>query len=295
MAANPTITNLDYVQTQTVRRAQSNRWVSWMILLFLAVLLLIMLFPIILITVNSFKTEIEYYADGPFALPQSFSLETIQSAWERTDYTTKLLNSFFISTSVALLAMAISVINAYALVMGKMKAKAALLIFFLMAITLPNESLIYPLYYFFKLIRLYDTKLSIILITATIHSAYGTYLLTSVLSTFNVEVIEAAMIDGCNKVQLLLRIVVPLNRPTLSLMFVFFFIWTWNDFFLPLVFLISNDNQTVPLAMALARNETGKVITTQSATALLGIVPCIIFFLLFQRTLARGTMAGSVK
>jgi raffinose/stachyose/melibiose transport system permease protein len=128
-----------------------------------------------------------------------------------------------------------------------------------------------------------------------LNSAFGTYLLASVFTTFPRELTEAALIDGANKLQLLWRIVVPVSAPSLAVLFVFFFIWTWNEFFLPLIFLISNSNQTVPLAIALARGERGMVITTQSAAALLGVLPCIIFFFLFQRTLARGVTAGAVK
>ncbi|MCB0214310.1 MAG: carbohydrate ABC transporter permease, partial [Anaerolineae bacterium] len=151
------------------------------------------------------------------------------------------------------------------------------------------------LYYLFNQIDLYNTRLSIILITAALHTAFGTYLLSSVFRTFNQDILESARLDGCNKLQLLLRIVIPLSWPTLSVLFVFFFIWTWNDFFLPLIFLISNDNQTVPIAMALARGERGMVITIQSAAAFLGVFPAFIFFLLFQRTLTKGIMSGSSK
>jgi raffinose/stachyose/melibiose transport system permease protein len=135
----------------------------------------------------------------------------------------------------------------------------------------------------------------VILTTAVLNSAFGTYLLASVFTTFPRELTEAALIDGANKLQLLWRIVVPVSAPSLAVLFVFFFIWTWNEFFLPLIFLISNGNQTVPLAIALARGERGMVITTQSAAALLGVLPCIIFFFLFQRTLTRGVTAGAVK
>ena len=106
---------------------------------------------------------------------------------------------------------------------------------------------------------------------------------------------EAAIIDRYNKLQLLIKIVVPINMPSLSVLFVFFFIWTWNDLFTPLIFLISNAKQTVPLAMALARAEHNVTITLQSSAALLGILPCIIFFILFQRTLTKGITAGSIK
>ena len=123
----------------------------------------------------------------------------------------------------------------------------------------------------------------------------NTYLLTSVFKAFPRELIEAAMIDGAGHFKLLWRMVVPIALPSLSVLFVFFFIWSFNEFFVPLIFLVSNDNQTVPLAIALAKSERGVVITLQSAASLLGILPCIIFFIVFQRTLTRGVTAGAVK
>lgn len=271
------------------------RVVDLIALVALIALLLLMLFPVFIVTINSFKTENEYYANGPLALPESLNMEVITGTWERTEYTVKLGNSIIISTSVAVLATVLSLFNAFALGIGRIRFRGALLVLFLLAITLPPESLAYPLYYLVKALGLYDTKLSLIIITAAFHSAYGTYLLASVLRSFNKEFIEAGIIDGCSKIQLLFRIVLPLNAPALSVLFVFFFIWTWNDFFLPLIFLVSSGNQTVPVALALARNERNLVITTQSAAALLGILPCILFFILFQRTMARGITAGSLK
>ena len=278
-----------------VRRSAQNRFVGNLPLVLLTSLLVIMLIPLLLVTINSFKTEAEYYATGPFGLPQSFSLDVLQTTWARTGYTMKLINSTIISVATALLATALSFLNAYALGIGRVRARSWIIIFFLLAITLPAEALVYPLYYFFNQIGLYNTRLAVILVTAALHTAFGTYLLTSVLSSFNRELIEAAVLDGCNKLQLLLRIIVPLTAPTLSVLFVFFFIWTWNDFFLPLIFLISNEKQTVPVAMALARGERGMVITMQSAAGLLGLVPPLIFFFLFQRTLTRGILAGGSK
>jgi len=97
------------------------------------------------------------------------------------------------------------------------------------------------------------------------------------------------------RTRLLFSIVVPLSIPVLSVLFVFFFIWTWNAFFLPLIFLISSAKYTVPLAVALTEGEYNTVITTQSAGALLGILPCILFFVIFQRTLTKGITLGSIK
>ncbi len=255
----------------------------------------LMLFPFFMIAINSFKTETEYLANGPFSLPESLNLGALRETWVKTDYSTKLVNSLVISVGTAVLAVFLSLFNAFAIGIGKIKGRTFYLLFFLMAMTLPVESLVYPLYYLFKQIGLYNSRLGVIIVTAALHTAFGTYLLTSVFRSFNKDLLESARLDGCNKLQLLFKIIVPLNMPTLSVLFVFFFIWTWNDFFLPLIFLISNANQTVPIAMALARGERGMVITTQSAAAFLGVVPALLFFILFQRTLTKGIMAGATK
>ena len=254
-----------------------------------------MIFPLILITITSLKTEDEYYANGPLALPQTINLDTLDYTWKSTNYTRLLINSAIISVSAAVLAVAVSLLNAFALGIGKIKGRALLLIFFMMAMTLPGEALIYPAYYFFKAIKLYDNLLSVILLEAALSASFGTYLLTSILRSFDKEILEAAMIDGCNKFQLLTYIIFPLTLPSLSVLLVFFFVGTWNDFFIPLIMLISSKNYTVPVAMALARGEHNVTVTFQSSAALLGLIPCIIFFILFQRSLTRGITAGSLK
>lgn len=264
-------------------------------LIALSALLLVMVFPLIMITITSFKTETEYYANGPLSLPERINLDIIIGTWERTEYTGKLVNSTIVSATTALLATGLSLLNAFALGIGKIKGRALILLFFMLAMTLPGEALIYPLYYFFKLTHLYDTLASVILASTVLSASFGTYLLTSVFSSFDKEITEAAMIDGCNKVRLLFNIVLPISLPALSVLFVLFFVGTWNDFFLSLILLISSRNYTVPVAMALARGERNLVITTQSAAALLGILPCLIFFAIFQRTLTRGVTAGSIK
>jgi raffinose/stachyose/melibiose transport system permease protein len=254
-----------------------------------------MLFPLVLIVLSSFKSETEYSLNGPLALPQGLNFDALVHTWQNTDYPLKLWNSLTISLITAVLATALSLCNAFALGIGKIKGRSLFLIFFLLAITLPSEALVYPLYYFFKTVGLYDSQLSVILITATLHSAFGTYLMTTILGAFPRELLEAARLDGATKFQMLGRIIIPLSIPSLSVLFVFFFIWTYNDFFMPLIFLISNSKQTVPLAMLTAQGEHSAVITTQAAAALLGILPCLIFFIIFQRTLTRGVAVGSIK
>ncbi len=105
----------------------------------------------------------------------------------------------------------------------------------------------------------------------------------------------AARIDGATKWQILWRIVVPVSRPTLGMLLVFFFVWTWNEFLLPLVMLISNDNQTVSVALGVLQGQRLMDATMTNAAALLGLLPALVFFLPFQRTLTRGIAVGAVK
>lgn len=276
-----------------VRR--SNGLVPYLTLIGLIVLLLIMLSPFAIVVVNAFKAPQEYAANGPISLPSGIYTQGLVDFWNRVDFTTKLVNSTVISLSVAVLGVCLSLLNAFALGIGRVRGRVWFLVFFMIANTLPHESLAYPLYYFAKFFKIYDTQFAVILIFTVIQSAFGTYLLSSVFSTFPREMVEAATVDGCNKLQLLFRVVAPISLPSLSVLFVFFFIWTWNEFFLPLIMLISNGKQTVPLAIATLQGQHNMDATTTSASALLGILPCIIFFFLFQRTLTRGITAGSIK
>jgi raffinose/stachyose/melibiose transport system permease protein len=87
-----------------------------------------------------------------------------------------------------------------------------------------------------KQVHLYDTQLAVIIIFTVIHSAFGTYLLSSVYANFPTALLDAAAVDGAGKWRTLWRVVVPVSRPTLSVLLTYFFIWIWNKFFLPLIF-----------------------------------------------------------
>ncbi|GAA4583227.1 carbohydrate ABC transporter permease [Planotetraspora phitsanulokensis] len=267
----------------------------WAVLAALVVLAVAMVSPFVIVTLNAFKSPAEYSAGGPLSLPKGLYLDGIIDFWNRVDFGEKFLNSLLISGAVAIAAVVLSVLNAYALGIGRVRGRLWILVLFLVANTLPQESLVYPLYYLSKEVGLYDSKLAVILIFTVIQAAFGTYLLSSVLGQFPREILEAASIDGAGKWRALSRIVVPISRPTLSVLVIFFFIWTWNEFFLPLIFLISNDNQTVPVALGVLQGEKMMDATMSSASALLGIVPAVAFFLIFQRTLTRGVTVGAIK
>ncbi len=268
---------------------------SYAVLAAIAVFVLAFLAPFAVILLNSFKTSADFRAHGSLSWPTEWNWSIIADVWERVGFTQKLLNSVQISLGVVLIAVLFALFNAYAIGIGRVRWRTAFLVFFLGVNVLPQEGLVYPIYYLFKEMGLYDGKLGYTILVGITYSAFGTYLLSSVFSSFPRELIEAASMDGAGRWTILWRIVLPMSWPTLSVMCVFFFVWSWNEFLYPLVLLISNDNQTVPLGLSVMQGQYTSDPTAMSAAALLGVVPMIVFFLIFQRSLTRGMTAGAVK
>lgn len=298
-----TVDNTLTVSSESVRSGQPRlrrhrtrrRPADWVILVAAIVIGVLIAAPVLIILVNSFKSPSDYASNGPLSWPTQLYFDGIVKFWNTVNFPLKIWNSVFISGAVAVLAVLVSVMNAYALGIGRVRGRTWIIVLFLLANLLPQESLLYPLYNMSKAVGLYDSQWAVIIIFVVIQSAFGTYLMASVFGTFPKEMLEAASLDGASRLQILWRVVVPISRPTLSVLLIFFFIWTWNEFLIPLTFLVSNDNQTVPIAISLLQGDRIMDVTTTSASALLGLIPTLIFFLIFQRTLTRGITAGAVK
>lgn len=268
---------------------------DWTIVVIAILVGFVIVVPLLIILINAFKSPTDYARSGPLTLPANLYFDGIVNFWNRVNFSEKLWNSFLISSVVAIAAVLISLLNSFAIGIGRVRGRTWVIILFLVANMLPQEALLYPLYYMFKQVGLYDNVWSVIIIFTVTQSAFGTYLLSSVFGTFPREVLEAASMDGASRWQILWRVIAPITRPTLSVLIIFFFIWTWNEFLIPLTFLVSNANQTVPVAIAVLQGDRIMDVTTTSAAALLGLIPTLVFFLIFQRTLTRGITAGAIK
>lgn len=270
-------------------------WGDWMALILLIVGALIMLFPIIILTMNAFKTIGDYNATGPLSLPAHPTMSGIVGFWKMSDFPVKLGNSLLISLIVAVLGVVLSVLNSFALGIGKVKGNRWIILAIMLANMMPQEALLFPLYTMFKHIGLYNTQWAIVVIFTIIQSAYGTYLLSSVYGTFPEAILEAATLDGATRWETLIKVVLPISWSTISVLFVFFFVWTWNEYMIPMAFLMDDNVQTVPLALATLQGQHTMDATTLAAASLLSIIPTIIFFIIFQRKLNQGIVAGAVK
>jgi raffinose/stachyose/melibiose transport system permease protein len=286
-APNPT-------RPRTARRRRP-RPLRWAILAAAVVVALVMLAPLVLLVLNAFKTGGDYSAHGPLALPTEWSLKSFQDYLDRVDFLRALWNSVVIATLVALLGTLVSLLSAYAIGVGRVRGSTALLAVFLLATMLPQEALIYPLFYGAQATGTFNTVWSVIIVFTVLQAAFGTYLLSSVMSTLPSSLLEAAALDGAGRWRILWSVVYPVMRPTLSVLMVFFFVWTWNEFYIPLILLSDQSVQTVPIALATLQGQNSIDITSLNAGSLLSLLPTLVFFIIFQRTLSRGVTVGSVK
>lgn len=283
------------ISTRIPRARKIRTGGDWLILVFLIVGGLVMLFPFIVLLLNAFKTTAQYNSSGPLSIPTELQFDGLMKFWNRVNYPEKLWNSVWTSGLVAVLAVILSMFNAFALGIGRVKGRRWIILLIMLANMLPQEAMLYPLYIMFKEIGLYNSQWAVVIIFTVIQSAFGTYLLSSVYGTFPPAILEAATIDGANRWTIFTKIVYPISKPTLSVMLVFFFIWTWNEYMIPMAFLIDNNTQTIPIAVASLSGDRLMDVTTIAAASLISIVPTLVFYLIFQRTLARGITTGAVK
>ncbi|WP_251454956.1 MULTISPECIES: carbohydrate ABC transporter permease [Bacteria] len=268
---------------------------NWLMLGLAILVAVVMAAPFLLLVLNAFKTGADYSTNGPLAWPTTFTLDAFVSYLNRVDFPRALWNSILSSTIIAFAGTALALLASYAIGIGRIRANTAITALLLIATMVPHEALIYPMFYGAQATGLLNSIWSIIIVFTILWAAYGTYILSSVMSTFPREVLEAAAIDGAGRWRILWQVVFPIVRPTLSVLVVFIFIWSWNEFYIPLILLGDPASQTVPIALSTLRGQHSIDITVINAGSLLSLIPTLVFFLIFQRTISRGVTAGAVK
>lgn len=268
---------------------------DWLVLMLMLTLALAIVAPLGLMLLNAFKSQADYSSSGPLSFPNPMQLDNLLLYVERTDFFRKLANSIIVSGSVSLLTVAISAMAAYPLSIGRIRGRGIVLAALMIAFIVPQEALIYPIFTGAQLLHVADTLFSVIVVLSVLNAAFGTYFLASVMGTIPREIVESAQTDGAGRLRTLWSIVLPLMRPSLGVLFVLVFVWSWNDFFIPLVLLTSSEVQTVPIALASLQGDRFLDPTMVAAGSLISLIPTMVFFLVFQRTLVQGVSVGAIR
>jgi multiple sugar transport system permease protein len=186
-----------------------------------------------------------------------------------------------------------SALAGYALARLKFWGKQGLLTIVLTTLVIPFQLLVIPIFLVLKWGHLINTYGALILPTAA--NGFGIFLMRQYFQTIPIELEEAAMLDGANRLQMLWRILLPLARPALVTLFLFTFIGEWNDLFKPLVFTTRSELRTVQLALAGFQEQFTNNWTLMMAAVVIATIPVVVLFLFGQRQLIRGIATTGVK
>ena len=223
------------------------------------------------------------------------TLANFGTAWTEGSFGTYLRNSVIVSVTVVVLATALSCLAGYAFGLMRFPGATALFYLLLVGLMVPNEAIVIPLFYTFSDLRLTDTYFAVIAPQVAQSLAFGTFWMRAYFRSSSREIVEAARLDGASHGRVLWSILVPMGRPAVFTMVLLIFMWTWNEFLLPLVMISNESLRTAPLGLSAFQGQYTSGTALLSAAAVLVALPVLIVFLLTQRQFIKGMVEGSVK
>jgi multiple sugar transport system permease protein len=253
------------------------------------------LFPIYWLARSSFMTEGDLIAVPLRYLPLPFTLIHYQEAFQQMNMARVMLNSLIVAGGTCLLSLALMLLAAYALSRLRFRGKGLVLLLLVATQMLPQIMLLVPLFVMLRVAGLLDTLAGVILAELLGAIPFSALLLKQFFDQITSELDDAAMIDGCGRVQALALVIMPLILPGIVAVTIFNFINVWNALILPTILLIDPGNFTLPVALMLLRDRNTSVWGMQAAGGMLNLIPSLILFAIVQRYLISGLSSGAVK
>ncbi len=261
--------------------------------IFIVVILLFFLFPPIWLFLTSIKTFRDAFAIPPklFFTP---TFENYRNVFEMKQIQTFLLNSIIVSSCSTAVALLIGVPAAYALARFEFAGKKNLSFFILSVRIAPPIMTLFPLYIVFNQLHLIGTRLAVVVMYIVFNLPLAVWIMQIFFRDVAGELRDAALIDGCSEVRVLLSVMLPLVRSGLSATSILCVIQAWNEYLMALV-LTSQRSQTMPVAITSFMTYSGIEWGPISAAGVVVMVPMIVFGLMVQKNLVRGLTLGAVK
>ncbi len=263
----------------------------------LIVLAIIFIAPILLVLMNSFKGK-NYLSTEPFAFPtgESFvGFDNYIEGAEKIDFFSSFLNSLFITVfAVALIVLCTSMCAWFIVRVKKWYSK---LLYLLCAFSMivPFQMVMYPMTQIAATLKL-NNIVGIIFVYLGFGAGLAVFMFVGFIKSVPLEIEEAAMIDGCGPIRTFFLVVFPILKPTAITVAILNAMWIWNDYLLPYLLLNTSDTKTLPMAIQYLRGGYGSIdMANMMAMIVLSIIPIIIFYLVCQKYIIKGIVAGAVK
>ncbi len=253
--------------------------------------------PILWLVLQSFKTTSAIFSGTLIPGWSDLTVESYRSIWQSASGSieTFLKNSTIIAVSVTLLSLVVATLGAYGLSKYRIRGRRGLLITLLTSQMFPGVLILVPFYTLILDFHLSNTYVGIILAHSILALPFCVWMLKSYMDAVPQALIEAALVDGCNKLSALLRIVLPTSLPGLAVAAFFAFIVSWGDYLFVSVISSSTSTATMPLYIYQISQSLILQWGEIAAGTVIIIVPVVILFALVQRWLVEGLLAGAVK
>ncbi len=284
-------------------------WINWKRFLFSVVMIFFLtsiIFPFYWMVSSSFKTKAEIGGREPVFVPGGLRLDAYQELFDPShasyqDFGRNILNTLKVSIPTAIIAVILAILGSYAIARFKFKGKNMLLNGILLVYLFPGVLLIIPL--FAMLAQIGDKlgfnvqdNLGVLVFTYLSQTLpVALYMLTNYFRTIPDEIEQAALIDGCSRLEVIWRVTLPLSIPALISVGIYTFMIAWNEFLYALIFLNDRVMFTMPIKINTIFNDPTPRPNVVMAASTIMTVPIIILFLSLEKYLAEGLTAGGVK
>lgn len=278
------------------QRSPRGRLPAWVQLLFYLVLTLaapVVVAPFVVMLFTSFKPPGEVITFPPRLLPQNWTLENYTLIWSRLPFANLVKNSLIYSFTITLISILFDSMCAYALARLEFRGRSTVFLLILATMMVPAQVTLVPL--FFNLFELGWINTYRGLIVPHLTSAFGIFLLRQFFISIPRDLEDAARIDGAGEFRIYWQIVLPLSGPALATLFIFHFMYNWNDFLWPLIMTTTAKMRTLPTGLALFMGDHNVEYGLLMAGATIAALPLIVAFLFAQRYFVAGIALTGTK
>lgn len=271
-------------------------WTGFAIRIPLVLWTLAVLYPILWMIIGSFKSNGEIYAN-PWGWPESLNFSNFASAWGDYNIDTSVFNSLIVTFLGALLTLVLAIPTAYALERMVFKGNRLLFTLYISAMMIPMVLGWIPLFFLLQQFNLLDNIFGLSIVYAISQLPFSIFVLTSFMGTIPKSLEESAAIDGMSPYGILWRIITPLTTTGIITVTIMNAIQFWNEYFMALIFLQTESNYTLALAIDYISNEAQYTNAwgTLFASLTIAIIPVIILYAIFQKRISEGMTEGAIK
>lgn len=277
--------------------AGARKGTNVIVTIILSVLAVLFMVPMVLVLINSFKSKLYISAD-PFALPNAetfVDFENYINGLTSSGFLAAFGRSLFITVGSVLLIVLCTSMTSWYIIRIKNKLTKSLYYAFVFSMIVPFQMVMFTMTYIVGKLNL-NNVVGIVFVYLGFGAGLSVFMLSGFVKSIPLEIEEAATIDGCNPLQCFFRVVFPILKPTAITVAILNAMWIWNDYLLPYL-ILGTDNKTIPVAIQIAMQ--GAYGDTDMggfmAMLVLAIIPIIIFYLLCQKHIIKGVIAGAVK